>query len=90
MSRKYVSYSKLSFFLSKLKTIFSDINHTHTITDINNLQNTINIIQSNIDNLEQTVDNLAENIQYNIIPITQDEYDALTTVDENTLYIIEV
>lgn len=62
MNRKYVSYNKLSFFLSKLKTIFSDINHTHTVNDIETLQNTLDIMQSDVNNLEQTVGDLAENI----------------------------
>ena len=90
MKRKYVSYDKLSVFLSKLKTIFSDINHTHTVSDIANLQDTFSTMQDDIDVLEQTVANLGAEAQYNILPITQDEYDALAIVDENTLYIIEV
>lgn len=90
MTRKYVSYSKLSYFFTKLKTVFSAINHTHTVDDVNNLQNTLDTIQSDVDGLEQTVADLVRETQYNIVPITQDEYDALTTVDENTLYIIEV
>lgn len=87
---KYVSYSKLSYFLSKLKTIFSDINHTHTVSDIDILQDTLDSMQSDVNILEQTVDDLIENASYNILPITQNEYDALITKDENTLYIIEV
>lgn len=59
---KYVSYNKLSFFLSKLKTIFSDINHTYTVVDIENLQDTFDTMQSDIDALEQTVDDLEGNI----------------------------
>jgi peptidoglycan hydrolase CwlO-like protein len=62
MERKYVSLNKLSHFLSKLKTIFSDINHTHTVVDIENLQDTFNTMQSDIDALEQTVADLEENI----------------------------
>lgn len=75
---KYVGISSLSSFLSKLKLIFSDINHTHEdmLNDINNL--------------EQTVSKLPTSMQYNIVPITQNEYDNLTYIDENTLYIIEV
>lgn len=76
MERKYVSYDKLSIFLSKLKTIFSDISHTHSVSEV--------------DGLQDTLDGLVSQSQYTILPITQDEYDALTTVDENTLYIIEV
>lgn len=87
---KYISYNNLSFFLSKLKAIFSDISHTHTITEIETLQDTLNTIQNDVGVLEQAVADLAEETQYNIVPITQDEYDALTAVDENTLYIIEV
>ena len=90
MTSKYVSYSKLSYFLTKLQTVFSAINHTHKVADVNNLQNTLDTIQSDVDSLEQTVSDLVREAQYNIVPITQDEYDALTTVDENTLYIIEV
>lgn len=87
---KYISYNNLSFFLSKLKTIFSDANHTHTVVDIDNLQDTLDTMQNDVDALEQTVSDLAVETRYNIVPITQSEYDALTTVDENTLYIVEV
>jgi hypothetical protein len=90
MTRKYVSYDKLSFFLSKLRTIFPDINHTHAVSDVDTLKDTLDTVQSDINTLEQTVEGLGERVQYNIMPITQEEYDALTTVDENTLYIIEV
>ncbi len=90
MTRKYVSYSKLSFFLSKLKTIFSDINHVHVVDDVNGLQNSLNTIQGDIGVLEQDISGLKEKTNYTILPITQYEYDALTTVDNNTLYIIEV
>lgn len=90
MERKYVSLSKLSHFLSKLRTIFSDINHMHTVADIENLQNTFNDMQKDIDALEQTVADLEEGTLFNIVPITQDEYNALTNIDEKTLYIIEV
>lgn len=62
MERKYVSYSKLAHFLSKLKTIFSDIDHTHTVADIENLQGTLDTMQVDVDNLEQTVADLAGNI----------------------------
>ena len=34
MAKKYVSLSKLSFFLDNLKTIFSPLIHTHKISDI--------------------------------------------------------
>lgn len=88
--KKYVSYDKLSFFLSKLKTTFSNINHTHTTVDIENLQDTLYTMQTDTDVLSETVTNLVEKTKYNIVPITQDEYDALTVVDENTLYVIEV
>lgn len=62
MTKTYVSYSKLSLFLSKLKTIFSDINHTHTVVDIENLQDTFDTMQSDMDALEQTVADLEENM----------------------------
>lgn len=68
----------------------TSINHTHAAVDIENLQDTLDTMQSDTDVLSETVTNLVEKTKYNIIPITQDEYDALTVVDENTLYVIEV
>ena len=59
---KYVSDNTLSFFLSKLKTIFPNINHTHTIEDVNNLQSTLNAMQGEVDNLEQSVADLEGNL----------------------------
>lgn len=35
--RKYVSLSKLETFLSKLKTTFASLTHTHTISEITDL-----------------------------------------------------
>lgn len=87
---KYVSYDNLSLIISKLRTVFSNINHTHTTSDIENLQDTLDIMQNNVDTLEQSVSDLEIKTQYNIMPITQDEYDALGTKDQNTLYVIEV
>ena len=83
MERKYVSYSKLAYFLSKLKTIFSDINHTHTVADINSLQSTLNAVQSDIDNLEQTVDDLAGNMNPEASFVT--ETWTFTLVDGTTI-----
>lgn len=81
MTRQYVSYSKLSFFLSKLRTIFSDINHTHTVADIDNLQDTLDIMQNNTNALEQTVDNLVERIDNNKLPtVTADNNGAFLRV----------
>lgn len=88
--KKYVSLNNLLLFLDNLKNNFSDINHTHVISNVENLQATFNDVQSDIDTLEQSIADLTKNMKYNIVPITQGEYDALTTVDENTLYIIEV
>jgi len=90
MDKKFLDLSGLSHFLDNLKTLFANLNHTHTINEVETLSSSISNIQSDIDNLEDTVANLSTNSQYTIRPITQDEYDALTSVDENTLYIIEV
>ena len=59
MERKYVSFSKLSYFLDKIKNEFA------------------------------TKDELSK-MSYKIIVVTQSEYDALVTKDENTIYVIEV
>ena len=72
---KYVSYNNLSFFLSKLQTIFSNIGHTHTVNDIGSLSNTLNNMQSDVDDLEQTVANLAEETNNNKLPIVTSDND---------------
>lgn len=76
--------------LSTLQTIFSSISHTHTMKDISDLQDTFDNIQNDLDNLEGNINDLAESMSYKILPITQEEYDALAIPDSNTLYIIEV
>lgn len=59
---KIATLDTLSLFLSKLKAIFSSINHKHTVSDVDNLLDTITTLQDNVDVLEKTVADLAENI----------------------------
>ena len=79
MERKYVSYNKLSFFLSKLRTVFSEKNHTHTVVDIVNLQNTLSTMQSDIDTLEQIVADLGEETGDKELPVV--------TIDNNGAFL---
>ena len=44
---------------------------------------------SNLENKFATKDELSQ-ISYKIQVVTQSEYDTLTEIDENTLYVIEV
>lgn len=79
MERKYVSYNKLSHFLSKLKTIFSDINHTHTISNVDTLQDTLDTLQNDLDVLEQNVADLGAEINDKELPVV--------TTDDNGSFL---
>lgn len=50
--------------------------HTDTLSDINSLQNSVSALEAKT--------------QYSVLPITEDEYNALGTYDPYTIYIIEV
>lgn len=47
-------------------------------------------ISSDITSLQNSVSALEAKTQYRILPITEDEYNALDTHDPYTIYIIEV
>ena len=42
MAIKYANLENLSYFLEKIKEIFSDINHEHTTSDISDLDTILN------------------------------------------------
>lgn len=65
----------------------------HTVTILNSKADKIHEhsdILSNVNSLQNSVSALETKTQYTILPITQNEYDALGTKNPNTLYVIEV
>lgn len=85
---KFISYDNLSFFLSKLQTIFSNIGHTHTVDNISGLSDTISNIQSDVDTLEQTVADLDENTNNNKLPTVSSNNDGSLLMVVNGVWSI--
>lgn len=80
-TNKFLDYNGLTLFLSKLRTIFSNISHTHTFVDIENLQNTLDTMKNDVDVLELTVDDLVGETNNNRLPdITSNDEGAFLRV----------
>ena len=80
---KIATLEVLSLFLSKLRTIFSSISHTHTVADTDGLENTLNTMQNDVEALDGTVANLAMEINNKILPpvTSENEGNFLRVVD---------
>lgn len=67
---------------------------THNINTLSfiddNIKNTITSLINKIETLEKNIDDLVIKNSYNFLPLSQEEYNALTDIDDSTIYIIEV
>ncbi len=89
---KYLNSDGLTRLVFNIADKFATKTHKHTSSDISDydIASEFNSLNADIEALQNEVSDLSKTSQYKIVSMTQGEYNALTTVDSNTLYIIEV